>query len=431
MRLIDFLLTCAGTALNLLLAYPLFDCLWVKRQKRSLRILSVLFSFVLYVVLLLLYGDTDIKPFFFLLPLFAMTLLFQTKAWQRVLFCAVFFTVACTSEIMVKLLSDYYFCIEYAVAPYLLYTLQITLISKFFVFAFVAAVRIKQKSALSDTTKKYYLLLPLFLLVSIAILVLQYYVFPDFPLEMQSLLIVVALCFTVLTVACILMLAYLDLWQQNLLSEKKIAAADEIIDSQISQYRSLVEHHRDVIKMRHDHQNFCIGVLNELENGNTQAVVAKLKNECALLQSAKERSGDIIHSVVKFKQETAKTHGIEIDFEYRKLDRIAVSSIDLAVILGNALDNAIEATAELGDTSKKTIRLLVALKNNTIVISVKNPVSKKVNVMHLTTQKEHSSHHGFGIISMRQLAAKYGGEVLFDCTEEIFSVSIILNNFTV
>jgi len=385
----------------------------------------------LYILCLFAFGGGAAQPIFGLLPLLALTLLFETKTWQRILFCTVFFAVACTSQLMVELACGLFIPLKYLVPTYLLYSLQVMLLSKSLVFAFVAGVCIKQKSAVSAAAKKYYLLIPLFLLASVAILVLQYYVFPDFPIETQSLLIVVAICFTLLIVASILVFVFLDLLSQNQIGKQHLAAANEIISRQIAQYQALITHHKDIAKMRHDHKNFCIGMLSELEHGNVQAVIGRLREECAALQSPAERSGDIIHSIVEIKQEAAKTYGIEIDFEYRKLDHLAVSSIDLAVILGNALDNAIEATAELGDTAKKTIRLLVALKNNTIVISIKNPVSEKVNVKHLTTKKEHSSRHGFGIISMRQLAAKYGGEVLFDCTEDIFSASIVLNNFSV
>ncbi len=429
MRLIDLSTESVNTILNLVLAYWMFDSLWKKRTKSAKTVLLMFGSIALYFVLLHLPGNETVWKLLFLLPLLALTLFFDAKAWQRILFGAVFFVIACTAEIIVDLANGFLFAMEYTVPMYLLHALQVVLFSKLFVFACVAGIRIKQKSAFSKAAKKYYFIIPIFLFLSVLILILQFYIFPDFPLKTQSLLIVVAICFTVLIVANVLMFTFIDLQHQNQISQNQLAEADEIIDGQISRYRSLVEHHRDIAKMRHDHQNFCIGVLNELENGNTQAVIDKLKNECALLQGSKERSGDIIHSIVEIKQEAAKAHGIEIDFEYRELKRLAVSSIDLAVILGNALDNAIEATAELGDTAKKKICLLVALKNNTIVISIKNPVCAKVNVKHLTTKKEHSSHHGFGIISMRQLAAKYGGEVLFDCTEDTFSASIVLNNF--
>lgn len=429
MRTIDLILTCVGTAMNLFLAYPMFDCLWAKKKHVKLPLLLLLASAVLYTLCLLAFGGSAVQPFFGLLPLLALTLRFEAKAWQRILFCTVFFAVACTSQLMVELVCDLFIPLKYIVPTYLLYSLQVTLLSKSLVFAFVAGVCIKQKSAVSAAAKKYYLLIPLFLLASVAILVLQYYVFPDFPIETQSLLIVVAICFTLLIVASILVFVFLDLLSQNQIGKQHLAAANEIISRQIAQYQALITHHKDIAKMRHDHKNFCIGMLSELEHGNVQAVIGRLREECAALQSPAERSGDIIHTVVELKSELAKRQGISVDFEYRELRQMVIPPIDLAVILGNALDNAIEATAAVKKDATKTVSVLVACKNNTIVISIKNPVGRKLDTACLTTQKPDAAHHGFGILSMQSLAAKYGGEVIFDCTENMFTVSIVLNNF--
>ena len=91
-------------------------------------------------------------------------------------------------------------------------------------------------------------------------------------------------------------------------------------------------------------------------------------------------------------------------------------------------DNAIEASSACGGACRE-IRLLVALKNKTIVIQMKNPVTESVNVERLATNKKEPIYHGFGVISMRQLAAKYGGEVVFSCEKGIFTTSIVINNF--
>ena len=109
MRTIDLILTCVGMAMNLLLAYPMFDCLWAKKKHVKLPLLLLLTSAALYILCMLAFGGGAAQPFFGLLPLLALTLLFETKTWQRILFCTVFFTVACTSQLMVELVCDLLF----------------------------------------------------------------------------------------------------------------------------------------------------------------------------------------------------------------------------------------------------------------------------------------------------------------------------------
>jgi len=233
----------------------------------------------------------------------------------------------------------------------------------------------------------------------------------------------VAICFTVLVAASILMFVFIDLQKTNFESESRLLAAEELIVQQAAGYRALEEHHRDVIRIRHDQHNFYIGLLNALQRGNTEEAVSALEKECALLKS--KPYGDIVHTVVEVKRKEAEAAGVTIDLEYRAQEKLAIPSVDLAVILGNALDNAIEACAGL---QNKTVRLLVALQNSNIVILVKNPVAQKVDVEKLATGKRDATYHGFGLLSMRQLAAKHGGEVVLSCTEDTFTTSVVLNN---
>ena len=211
--------------------------------------------------------------------------------------------------------------------------------------------------------------------------------------------------------------------------ETKITAANELIAKQIHQYETVLEHHSEIVKMRHDQKNFCIGVLAELKAGNVESVTKKLEEEYANLNSMMEKPNDIVHTLVAIKNEIAVAHGICIDFEYRDLGQLVIPAIDLAVILGNALDNAIEATANVSDHTRRTIHLLTAVKNKSIVITIKNPVDKKLDVENLRTTKEKSAMHGYGIISMKQIAEKYNGEVTFLCSDTEFTTSIFLSNF--
>ena len=134
--------------------------------------------------------------------------------------------------------------------------------------------------------------------------------------------------------------------------------------------------------------------------------------------------------MVDIKKQTALDLGIEIDFEYREPQKLLIPSVDMSIILGNAIDNAIEATHKLSDTSKKRIRLFVALKNDTVIITIKNPTISEIDPNNLTTEKEERENHGFGIISMKQIAAKYNGEVLFSYNNGVFVTSIIMRNGT-
>ena len=119
------------------------------------------------------------------------------------------------------------------------------------------------------------------------------------------------------------------------------------------------------------------------------------------------------------KKQTALDLGIEIDFEYREPQKLLIPSVDMSIILGNAIDNAIEATHKLSDTSKKRIRLFVALKNDTVIITIKNPTISEIDPNNLTTEKE-EREEGRGERERGREEVGRQEEVLSKCTRMKF-----------
>jgi sensor histidine kinase regulating citrate/malate metabolism len=107
---------------------------------------------------------------------------------------------------------------------------------------------------------------------------------------------------------------------------------------------------------------------------------------------------------------------------------VSISSIDLSIIIGNALDNAIEAASKLKEDSEKEIFVLVKHHQNNIIIVIKNRFEGEVDANCLSTTKSDQLNHGFGIPEIKQLAAKYGGVVAISCEDRTFELRIVLRN---
>lgn len=218
----------------------------------------------------------------------------------------------------------------------------------------------------------------------------------------------------------------------NTQKDIELNVAQGIIAKQSEQYNQLLESNREIRAIRHNYNNITTGLISELEKGNYDIVLGelyKLKqsfHESALLSN----HIGIVHLLVNQKTALAKESDITIDFEYHDLYKIAISDVDLAIILGNALDNAIEATRKTTDTCKRQITVKVFTRNNNILVIIRNPVSENINVDMLETTKKDSGHHGIGIVSMKEIASRYNGEVLFTCQNKVFEATILLQNFS-
>ena len=203
-------------------------------------------------------------------------------------------------------------------------------------------------------------------------------------------------------------------------------AQNEIINQQTINYNDLIKHNEDIIKIQHDSKHIYLGLISEIESGNYSKAISKLQDLASNSEMESIKSGNIIHIVVETMRQKAISDNIEIDFQYRGLEKIKIPPTDLAIILGNSLDNAIEASRKL--EGKKTIKLFIHQQNETVIISIKNPTKDDIDINNLESTKSNATRHGYGIISMKTIASKYNGEVMFSYLDHMFSTAVVLSN---
>lgn len=103
-----------------------------------------------------------------------------------------------------------------------------------------------------------------------------------------------------------------------------------------------------------------------------------------------------------------------------------MSEYDLYSLVGNALDNAIEAVVNLKDSEKKIINFSLMQDGTQIKLDMMNYFEGELNFSDGLpgTRKMSQRYHGFGIMSMRMLAEKYGGTLSFGVEKDIFRLQI-------
>ena len=101
---------------------------------------------------------------------------------------------------------------------------------------------------------------------------------------------------------------------------------------------------------------------------------------------------------------------------------VNIAETDICILLGNILDNAIEACEQL--SAKKTIELKIRCINGMLYIGCKNPT--KQSDVSLITTKPDKSQHGFGTVTIKKIANKYGGHANYKIDESLFVCEIII-----
>lgn len=360
--------------------------------------------------------------------IFAVSFLFSMKTLHRFLYALLYVALGVIAEGLTAMFVSMAFTIDISHSTEGLFYVLGILISKLIVLLVIILIRLKRHKSLVGIPINHVVILLLIPLSTIMLLVLQYnydYVVTLPPHWTRAL----SIAYLFLVVSNIAVFDYIDSLYQNALDKGKIAATTQIIKEQEKQYVAIQQHYNEIAKFRHDQKNINIGILNELMEGNTTRAIEHLQECITFLSASTIRSAGIIHSVVDIKTDEAKEKNIRLNFEYQNIQKIEISDIDIAVLLGNALDNAIEAAAQVPDDFRN-IDLLITIQNKSLIIYIKNPVSDNVDINNLTSKKGDSINHGFGINSMKQIVDNYHGDIVFRCEDHIFEANIVLPNIT-
>ena len=125
----------------------------------------------------------------------------------------------------------------------------------------------------------------------------------------------------------------------------------------------------------------------------------------------------------------AKSDKIEFLIQVEFPRHTNVRSADLCAVIGNFLDNALEAARQASERERKYIRLTIRRINQMLVIKVENSFGthliKEGDV--LKTTKAEEGLHGWGLKSARTAAEKYSGCVQTMYTDCVFQVVATLS----
>jgi len=123
----------------------------------------------------------------------------------------------------------------------------------------------------------------------------------------------------------------------------------------------------------------------------------------------------------------ANANDININAKATVPEDLQISEIDLSVIVGNLMDNAIEACLKLPDPKDRFIRLYIGRHKAMLYISVTNAIgespTKKAGRFRTT---KNAKSHGFGLVRIDRIAAKNGGFVNRQSEDGAFATEVML-----
>ena len=209
-------------------------------------------------------------------------------------------------------------------------------------------------------------------------------------------------------------------------TEEQLTAAREIVSLKRKNYKQLMDYQKQIRIIKHDFSHH-LHALEHMSDDERAAYVGKLRSELDQSEKFVFCDNAAVNSLLQEYKTRAKDDGIDFQTEISIEKDLPVDSLSICVILGNLLENAIEACAKCDKNSERFIILQMRDEAEGLRIMVKNSFNGKIRTYRsrlLTTKKS----GGLGVLSIKRLLDNPRDDFDYYYDEDIFVAMVYLKH---
>lgn len=220
---------------------------------------------------------------------------------------------------------------------------------------------------------------------------------------------------------------------ENVELQKESAVFEQQLELMEKHSAEREKENRNVKLVQHDLKNHLNYLREVAKNNNYEKMIKYIDNlldENLVELYSNSRSGNlVIDSLINYRCNNIQKLGIKLQTNILIPCTFSgrIREKDLCIILGNAIDNAIEA-ASLCEKNK-FINIAMIYKKDIISIVIQNSYLNNIKRDfngNLLTNKKNPANHGLGLSSIRKAIEGYNGEMIIEDKNQIFRLTILL-----
>lgn len=209
------------------------------------------------------------------------------------------------------------------------------------------------------------------------------------------------------------------------------------IDKRIEAYQSdLIQKYCDEVESmyktmrgwRHDYHNHIQALQASMALGKYEEVNAYLRqlNEDLTSVDVTIKTGRVMaDAILNGKINIASKNDIPVNAKATIPKQAQINDVDLCVIIGNLLDNAVEENKKL-PKEDRFIRVYIGQKNTQLYLAFTNAAGKKQTRRGGLFSTSKGVEHGFGLQRVESIVKKYGGLFSADSEDGGFTAEILI-----
>ena len=226
-----------------------------------------------------------------------------------------------------------------------------------------------------------------------------------------------------LTYMNILLIVYAERVKEASLRQREEAIAEHHYIMQEEYYDQLRLEQNETRAIVHDIRKYFLAMkalVDKKQLDEASQVLSEVENLISDIGNTIDVGNPLISVILNQYKSEAEEEGICFDFDVSVPSELSVSAADAYILLGNTLDNAIEACASV-PVGERYINIQLKQHHDILFYSVENPYSEEY------IKRVRGKMHGYGLKSVQKCVDKYQGDMTVSKDHMVFTISARLN----
>ncbi len=239
---------------------------------------------------------------------------------------------------------------------------------------------------------------------------------------------------TIIAIAAVLLINVTTFYLYDSLSKLMTEKIDRcLITQQNKYYENQLELMEEAListkTIQHDLKNKISPIYTLALNGENKELLQRLTeltSFCAIEKEYASSGNSAIDSIINFKLQQAEKENIQVSCEIFIPSELNMSSFDIAVMLGNLIDNAVMGIKTI--ETDRWIDIKIKYTKGRLIITISNSFDGVVlqNEGIIMTRKKDKENHGLGLKSVETASKKYNGAMDIGYVNQKFKVKLLM-----
>lgn len=195
-----------------------------------------------------------------------------------------------------------------------------------------------------------------------------------------------------------------------------------------NQYEEIKDVYMDMRGWRHDYHNHMQVMKAQLALGNLEEIgeyLNALEKELDHVDTLVKSGNLMVDAILNSKLTLARRQKISVNCKVKVPEKLPVEDVDLCVILGNLMDNALEA-CKLIEEKDRFIRIYMTVNKSQLYLSIQNSAREEPDFNERNYISKKRGNHGLGMKRVQTAAEKYCGYLNLANEPGIFAAEVTM-----